>query len=300
MALKPVLVGRPACDWLTLTSFEEQEERALLECFWNMSRVYRANPESAKQAQYRGVSFDGAFIGLTEIVKDEQSKRHVMYRSWGCVAQDSLVELCESPIRRCRRIDLQITVPQPFSYRARNLKDELEGAEWFGRKRKSLLYENSGLDTVYVGSRASDRVIRVYVKEIDGLRWLRFEVEYREDRANPVYFKCSEGNQQTIGGILRSEIEQLPEVADVGILAIKEALYHAAVTVSPPERIEQPGGKLSWLKGSVDPVVLRMINDHDDGEAVKNLVKRWYKAVQDLDNMAEFVKVASNLSQFNP
>lgn len=126
------------------------------------------------------------------------------------------------------------------------------------------------------------------------------EVEYREDRANPVYFKCSEGNQQTIGGILRSEIEQLPEVADVGILAIKEALYHAAVTVSPPERIEQPGGKLSWLRGSVDPVILRMINDHDDGEAVKNLVKRWYKAVQDLDNMAEFVKVASNLSQFNP
>ena len=284
--VEEIVIEQPAIDYLTLVSFEEEEERRLFDAFW---RCGKGEPEESRQMQYRGSCRSNVFIGLAEVTQEvdkfsELKRKHVMMRSWGAAAHEILDYLAEGEaIKRCRRIDVQITIPYTAGYRARNLIDSLDCEEWVGRKRKLELREDGGLDTVYIGSRTSDRFIRIYVKEIAGIWYLRFEVEYTGDRATPIYHACHEANRKILGGILRKEAMELPQVADVGLLAIREALYYDSVHVSLPKRVQTEDGRLKWLRGSVDPVIRRAINDHDEGQDVRKMVEGWYRLIQDLD-----------------
>jgi hypothetical protein len=278
-----VIVKRPGVDWLTLTSFDPKEEEVLLKTFWC---VGSGNAKTTKKGQYKGIEKAGSFIGVGNQTDNDtgEIRKHVMLNSWGSCAQDILLEIGDRPIKVCKRIDLQITIPMPFDYRARHLKDLLEDAGWNGRKRTPRLLEGGeGLDTVSVGSRTSDRYIRIYVKLIDGLHWLRFEVEYKGKRAGRVYKEVVKGNSTTMGGILRAELDALPEVADTGMAHLRECLFQTAFMVERGERIRPANSTINWLRKAVDPAIRRAVYDHDEGQEVRELVERWYNYVQDLD-----------------
>lgn len=279
-----VITGRPAADWLTLTTFDEKEAGRLWELLFCLQNA-RDKVKPARQMQYQGVGTDTAFMGRG-YQKDNQTGETLlstMFRAWGSASHDTLAEIGNEPIATCTRIDLQITIPLPAEYKARRLKDKLDTAEWRGRRRKLKLYESDGLDTVEIGGRTSDRFIRIYVKQINGIHWLRFEVEYKDERAQKVYAVVCRGNTNVMGGILRAEIDALPEVADAGTWAIKEELYQSAVTVKPGDRQELDSSTYKWLSTQVDSCIQRMVNDHDEGQRTRALIQRWHDIVQDID-----------------
>jgi hypothetical protein len=280
-----VIVNDPGVDWLTFTSFDEEEEARLLRAFWACGS---GSVTQAKQMQYEGIEKDnGVFIGIGWIPRESDEKgvksRNVMLRTWGGTADDVWLSLSDEPVRVCKRIDVQITIPLPFDYCARTLKDSLESGDWFGRKRICELIERDGLDTVGIGSRSSDRYIRIYVKLINELRWLRFEVEYKQERAEEAYRIAGQGNRYLIGGMLRSELSQLPAVADIGLLKLKDALSYSSVTVKAVQREKDKDGRLDWLRTAVSPCLIKLLNDHDTRSEATAIVNGWTRLVQDLD-----------------
>lgn len=278
-----MLIDVPAVDYLRLSSFDGKAIAAFHQV------VLRRNEPDMESSwkQYRGVRAGQLFAGVAK----QNDKIHGIFDVSGSEAHSIMV--AETPTGldiKSTRIDLQVTIQllPEYQYRAREFKDLLEAADWATaqgtrlHKRKATLIEGPsefGLDTVYIGSRTTDRFSRVYVKEdLEKNQYLRFEVEFKSERANLVYQECLTDGRN-VAAILHGEWERIPPVEVEAWLKIGEvlALFQEGKQISIPRSAADSNSRFRWFVSNVLPALETLLNDHEYG-------RRARRALEDLLN----------------
>jgi len=94
------------------------------------------------------------------------------------------------------RIDIALDFPlQPTRLSARYWESFVEDGLLFGYRSVRRVMSHGGSrpgTTVYLGSRESDRFVRIYDKNIDGIDYDRFEVEFKRTRADWIMRQIAE------------------------------------------------------------------------------------------------------------
>lgn len=267
-----MLLNIPQVDYLTLTTFHNADE--LLAA---INEVFR--PEFAKEAKiagYKGYQWPGLFFGSAR----QRNRPHWLMRASGAES-DVVLDRTRHIEARCTRIDVQLTTVIPPGYDARTTYDTLASidVEWPSRRlTPSIIQSGDFLDTIYIGSRTSDRFCRLYVKPDSkgNPAYLRFEVEFKGVLA----IKAREaltGNYATKASILRAELDRLPYTASRALRTFDRILSGKATKIKP-ERVDGQSKTLDWLETQVEPAVLRLLNSHEDHDRMASILARWIAA----------------------
>jgi hypothetical protein len=234
--------------------------------------------------QYRGKQWYGVFYGIST----QNKREHFMIRASGDRADELCAAVAESEncSPRCTRIDLQVTIPLPKNYSAYKLADALRKSEWKGREREITLIESGdGLDTVYIGHRTSEDYTRIYVKEAIS-RYLRYEVEFKGDKAAQVFTRVCLGGRAAIGSVLLSQFAKMPVTGTVGQTCLGEFLkdfdYRPLRAV---ERVTDPSSTMRWMEDSVSPAIYRMLNDSENSDRMGQMIMEWFEYAVEHDKL---------------
>jgi len=264
-----MLLNVPRCDYLTLTTFKNGEEMLA-----SISDLYLPeNGKEAKEQGYTGIRWDGLFYGIGK----QRRQAHYIMRASGENSQTVLSRTANIDLS-CTRIDLQVTIWLPVKYDARKLYDVLTSTDtvWPGRWLiASIIQSGDGLDTIYVGSRTSDRFVRIYVKpDSTGVAaYLRFEIEMK----NSVATKAREmitANYTQIKPILLAELNRLPVASSRALSAFHAVLGYDTVKIKP-ERVHGQNKTIDWINTQVEPAVIRLLLSHEDGDRMLAILERW-------------------------
>ena len=272
---KLVYLGAVALDWLTLTTYDAQ-------AFGLLSRLIERNTpaserKNAQVMQYEGVKGDGYFVGAAV----QNGKNHYMLRLSGSVAMSFFLAALASYPRilasfKCTRADVQYTHDLPPELDLSAIGSALRAAEWVSHKGKrpriDIFDNDDGLDTLYIGARSSPRMQRLYVKPVDDIPQLRWEVEYKEQLALNLWSSLLAGGVPVLAGILAGEMAVIPLAACPALAGLPELVS------AFPERLKISKNDTDnltavwWLWSSVLPCVRRL--QSDDGK-VKMLVREF-------------------------
>lgn len=271
-----MIINRPAIDWLTLTTFTNLAGNELL----RVARRCATNsePKNRRIMQYEGKTWGNTFYGVAE----QRGRGHMMLRASGATAHEAYDEIMQSnPAMSvsCTRIDLQVTVRLTWNYSARALCDQLRTADWNGHKRKVTMIEGGdGLDTIYIGSRDSERMYRIYVKRVDNESYLRWEAEIKGDLADQTWVAITVGGADAMNSIARGEFGRMPYVPNRAIDEIAACMdKYQAREIRPVERVRDSSSTMQWVSRAVSPAVNRMLSDHDYGDTMANFILEWYE-----------------------
>lgn len=257
---KHIYIGSAALDWLTLTTFDAAAFTEAVQLVGQHTGA--ADRLEAGIMQYRGCKGDGYFFGAGF----QAGVEHYMLRLSGSVAQSFFLAAANYPRMlerfKATRVDVQYTHDGVPDVRLGEVGELLRVAEWDahkGRRPKVDYFSNDdGLDTLYIGSRSSVRLQRIYVKPIDNHPHLRWEVEYKEQLAANLWAALLEVGIAALPGILAGEMAVVP-------LAVCPELANLAAAVGAmPERLKlrrDDGDAMSsvcWLYSSVLPCVRRL------------------------------------------
>lgn len=259
----PLILDVPLIDWLTLTSFEGEFQRYWIGRF----RERGKHIKTGKILQYDGDYFelDGGtgFLGAAI----QNGRVNYMLRLSGNAAEDNKSPAIlnrKQGIARCTRIDIQITTDITHKWSQWDLLTRLKSrgkmTGWIESKSKGKGYE-----TVYIGSRQSERFTRIYIKQADNPRLLRLETEYKGNRANAILREL--GNGKLLNEFTAYEVQTT--IKDKGISAIFEPLLSGVGGYSPrlvPSNSLEKQEK--WLLEQVLPSFTRHLNDHNNSGRV--------------------------------
>lgn len=253
-----MLTDTPLIDWITLTTFDRTTFVK-----WEVKHLAIETPGiDYKIRGYQGISKGSFFLGVGE----QKKHNHAMLRVSGSDSHKAFYEFYNDLSVKCTRIDLQITIDLPDNYSARKLTDDLR--EVVKNKNIAIVENTNNLDTIYIGSRTSDRFCRIYVKEIDKSFYLRYEVELKGSWAETVSKAIFEN--MPISPILNSYIETINCDDSQGILnLIKSKLTDFDSGLSNPKIKRDNNKTYNWLIDQVTPSIIRILNDHDYGEYLK-------------------------------
>lgn len=269
-----VLVGSPACDWLTLTT-GSKVEAALMHSYTvgvDMSRGLQLKPR--KRMQYDGWQGDGFFWGKGS----QEGQEHWMIQASGARAQEVLrhaLQMHESEgLVKCTRIDIQVTSEEGFAGDlpavGAALREE-PAASWAGRgpRPKVTWYSSdNNRDTLYIGGRTSPRFWRLYNKPVDGELYLRVELEAKGWLSLAIWDRLSDTGLVNIKSVLADEFGALPKVVrEVAYEVLPEAMGEGRI----PRVVESKDAFLrteGWLMGTVYPALERFLC-HPDAARVR-------------------------------
>lgn len=261
-----MILNAVLCDYLRLTTFEEQDYIKLRRLWRNHAAAVGMKTEDATLMQYGGKKTGHGFIGTGR----QKQGYHYLVQFSGSPAHLAYDEIVGAPLvdTRCTRIDVQMTIPLPVGYLSEDLFGRLNGNLPYGRI-VTLWKSGDGMDTVYLGklTTKNGRVTRIYVKEYVGGRALRFETQWNGGHANQHWKYLREGG--VLNEILVLELESLEEL-NFEPLATFYALVGGFVPAPRPIAVETSMPTLDWLLNTCDPVIRRMLADHDHGWKVHN------------------------------
>lgn len=219
-----MIVNEACVDWMTLTSYR-------------LSDIYSGVRQAVfatglfgefvlmKKRGYAGVmgqcNVGTAFMGVGRVV----DRQHYMAVITSDAAQYTLEQMdVVNGGQRMRRVDVQLTMfntmdaPQTtYAYQA--ARDTIELSEKRNVGRKPIVrFVHGGeraMHTLYIGSRSSDKFVRVYEKEsVDGNRWTRLEVELKGRLAEDLWTRIrsnKDGMQYIFRAVLAEILDTLPE-----------------------------------------------------------------------------------------
>lgn len=256
-----MIVNKVALDYWRLTTFDFKKYQRLV---WDVVPNDVSGERGGFQ-QYKGTQYAHIFHGQGE----QGGKTHYLIHVSGERTQELMNELIDNDDLRSTRIDVQLTLPLPGDFDCRELTDALRFGVWPGIERDVQLIDNGGDDTVTVGDRTSDRYIRIYVKEKG---WLRFEVEFKGDRAQRAALLISDGKQTAMCGIVLSELNRLPNAPYLDLFRthiVSRGCEELGVLV----KVKSTDGlkRMKWLR-SLLPTIRRMMRDHDYGYIVSGWI----------------------------
>lgn len=259
-----MIINTPLIDWITFTTFSETD-------FLRFERFQKCMAGEIRAGQIR--MYAGQWIGSTFLGQGYQNeKNHVMFRCSGSDSHDLFLKL--SPYLNtvnCSRIDLQITIDLPADYWARGLVDDLRTGQSGEYTRQVTLVESEkGLNTIYIGSRQSERFCRLYVKNINDVNYLRLEVEYKGAAAKAIKIILAD-NPGLIGAYLQDFINSIGCHDRQGIFELFGAVLdapgkglHLEYTVADINKT------LAWIINQVTPTMVRLLNDHDTSDILRS------------------------------
>lgn len=247
-----MIVNKPSLDWVTATTnhFRKYQVTA-----WEVTPGDQSG-KRGKWLQYKGDQYEGIFHGQAQ----QGSKTSYLLKITGGKA-DSLGEVVLKNEMKVTRLDIQLTVALPDWFDARELHDEMALGVWPGQWRTVSMIQNGGNDTVYIGHRSSDRFIRIYVKETS---YIRFEVEFKAERAVRAAKMIAEGGDIVKGAILSAEMDKLPSAA---ILDVFQRYLAGSEDVKVKYLATEKLGKIRWIARILNSIEQSM-NDHDYGDMV--------------------------------
>ena len=259
-------------DYLTVTTYSPLAYTAMD----NWAKSSAKHHKEARALQYAGRNYFSAagtvFCGSGE----QKGAVHNMVRASG-LASDGLWHVAQRFIRggtaRATRLDLQITTE--YDRPSWSQPELHEYCRTHGNRSCSYVESKSGpagstLATVYYGSRSSDRFVRIYEKMGLGEDvYLRFEVEYKGDRARVAANMLLE--KTDAASILRSEVESVPHPATTALFssALGNGPANGVVAIRPESKT------VKWLIETVAPSLDRVLNDHNiNSDGVRDLFQK--------------------------
>ncbi len=249
-------VDSAGLDWITYVTTEKGETKKLLMAAATAARELE-NSEMPFQ-HWKGLGYEGSKLGPYKW-GDRKDGSGIMIIS-GSSATDGLI-LYELDIGHPTRVDLQVTfhLDTPNTRIAQKAYDQLSAMKASGKRTGYLKLIRSGTgDTVYVGRRSNNIMLRLYDKTHTynpgylGQYW-RYEVEYKGVAAKQIFPRIAESKDIAICSIANVFAEYnkrkvlVPFSTETNITAIE-----VAATISTAET------KLKWLEKCVAPVVVQL------------------------------------------
>ena len=254
-------VNEAKCDYLTVTTFNP----VVMFVIDQWHRGIGVAREGKKRMQYAGTVTSDRYGQSFYGIGTQRGMTHSLLQVSGELADSALTAVREFIFKgQCRvtRIDLQVTVPYP---RETWRQVELFEALKYSDMRSSVSYiesrsgpANSTLATVYIGSRSSDRLVRIYEKlGLGESVFLRFEAEYKGKRAMAVTQALLAGNSER--SVLQSELMRIPDTYNLRDLYMPILDGDKAEIRVMPET----GNTEKWLRETVIPALDRFLQSHD-------------------------------------
>lgn len=259
-----MITNRPAIDWLTLTTFNTKNAR-MMDALLGEMIGFDADVVACKNLQYEGVKGDGFFVGTGT----QNGKDHFMFRFSGELSDKVMFNKLR-PSLDCSRIDLQLTIPLPdfadtvaVFTDAERVISAIERERTIGKRKVNCITGSDGLCTLYVGSRSSEKIYRIYTKEVDGSLWLRFEVEYKgKNRMAGKALRKITKDPTEATRLIAGELGTIPDHE-----LLRELKAHIASVrgdIMPyTKRVEDDQVTLKWLARQVMPAFKRVIGNED-------------------------------------
>jgi len=262
-----MIIDAPAVDWLTFTTYQNDHFQG-----WQLWQKTLSGEKKAGKIRM----YDGEWVGSSFIGQGRQGSRpHGLIRVSGSESNQAFYDLLEIGFDKCTRLDIQFTTPLPEGYKARKFFDDLMACQAGEYQRALELIENGeGLDTVYVGSKKSDRFARFYVKENDGLRYLRFEIEHKDTWAEIVTKNLKSGGA-TMAGVMLDFLNTVKLDDDQGIIALFTGLLDSfKAGLKCPKHLTDDDSTMTWIMEQVTPAIIRLLNDHEWGLVLRNHLQK--------------------------
>lgn len=240
-------------DYLTVTSVENHSSAKLARTCHDLCEALKKEGSVSKAWKFKG--YQGQTLGFFSYGTGPSGAICMVAGPAAYLYLEPLVDAAS----RVTRIDFQVTVTlsEPYTmlgenhwWQVKNNKKEQGAAKKFRKVQGS-----DGGYTLYVGSRLSGRLLRIYDKgvhsgEFDpGLMW-RYEVEMRQPYAGPATSEFLEFPNRGlfIMGVVHRHCTR-NGIVPVSKYDDKEIEIEAQVRIVTPE------AKLNWLSTSVKPTV---------------------------------------------
>lgn len=173
----------------------------------------------------------------------------------------------------CTRLDIQMTIEKSGWVDLGKLHKSL------GRKRTTLISSEHN-DTLYFGSRESDKFARLYEKPLGDKMYLRMEFELKGKMASGAWDAILAG--ETVGGIYKRLLMQ--SILPNKFMQMFENADDDATELALRTEIEHDNQKtLKWIM-SLDAAMRRHMNNHEIGDEVIKIVRSWAQETIYVDN----------------
>jgi Replication initiation factor. len=171
-------------------------------------------------------------------------------------------------IVRCTRLDVQVTMPWPaHPFFLRHL-ERVEGVQ--ASVVHGLDEVTAWSETLYLGSRASPVLVRAYRKRVSesGTDWLRVEVEYKRKASERLFYQIL--GSHDVGNPFLPVLERCPY-----LYQMIEPYLNGEPT--RPKTVSERGNTIRWMETAVANSVVRLLEDHDHGRRMAELVYEWHR-----------------------
>lgn len=266
------IVNRPAVDYLTVTTYSERVFGQTILATHTSQEAAEATDDGIKRYQGKRFHHPGGSIFFGEGQQKQQDSEtwlpHFVMSASGAAADKFSTYWAGQDLMpvSVTRVDCQLTLPLPDWYKSHSLLKTLRTGEWKGRKPLCTMIDNYGDDTVYIGSKSSDRRARIYVKERG---WLRVEYQYRKDYAESAFSNIRASPNTGCAGTLVSELIKWPEhpVKNIFLEQLKLANTQAVKAAKPEKSMSR---RYRWFTRQILPAIETMLHDHDIGGKVRD------------------------------
>lgn len=232
-------------------------------------RVWSWEYQPGKWLQYTGHRAKQFFMGTGE----QNGRRHHVVSASGSLAERMRKSLMLLDGFYCTRLDTQMTVLKPDWVDIAKLHKSL------GKKRTTLISSEEN-DTLYFGSRESDKFARLYEKPMGSKMFLRMEFELKGNMASGCWNAILAG--ESVGGIYARLL--IKSILPTKFKSMFENADDDATDKALRAETEHDNQKtLNWIK-SLDAAMLRHMNNHEIGDQVVEIVRSWAMASVGIDN----------------
>lgn len=233
-------------------------------------KVWSWDYQPGKWLQYTGHRAPQFFMGTGE----QTGRRHHIVSASGSLAERMRKSLMKLDGFYCTRLDLQITIEKPAWVDLTKLHKSL------GKKRTTLISSEEN-DTLYFGSRESDKFARLYEKPLNEKMYLRMEFELKGNVASGTWNAILSG--ETVGGIFKRLL--MKSILPTKFQSLFDNAGDTATDKSLRAEIEHDNQKiLKWIM-SLDGAMLRHMNNHEIGDAVCEIIRSWAVYSATVDNL---------------
>jgi hypothetical protein len=180
-------------------------------------------------------------------------------------------------LHKCTRIDLAIDV-KDNSLLMGDIEQMASEHNWKGTAHSSTtIKSNDGKGcTVYMGSRSSERFVRIYDKAAQLAQlgdWVRIEAEIKGDSARGVARAIAASGSEGLGIIAQSVIKR---VCDFPCKEWDYVFDGKIIDVGTPKENEKQTEK--WILGQVASAIAKFERQHPD----KKILERLWEQVSDI------------------
>lgn len=287
-----VELNEAKCDYLTVSTFDPTVYKFYLDNMKILASEAKRSIHPESRQQYKigdGVQVPGGYIWCGRGVQNERP--HFLVQISGELAHSVIGAACKQQsagAAKVKRLDLQVTTECPDSWSQPNLLMRML------RKGKLAEYRatkdgDARLDTVYIGSRTSERFNRIYIKKTAaGNRLIRFETEYKGMRAYKMAASMAENG-------IRAEKYLNWEVRRCKDKKLSELFLRWLGNEGISERVSiesTMASRRKWLLNSVLPALREYVNAHGSDRMV---VKSFMDALVDRelrpDEVNDYIRI---------